>query len=130
MFDTATTHYKYLKGSCHNVQEVPSYTNRLVGFFCKWLNSVCLATYGDTLSPIEIDIGRKVVSCSHIFRTQLIFLFCNTIMPSPPSWEVFHWPVRIPSHKRSRDSKDDNHAIEHNFHQTKVLIQYGSASTT
>ena len=49
-----------------------------------------------TLSPIEIDIGRKVVSCSHVFRTHLIFLFCSTIMPSPPRLVGFHCPVRIP----------------------------------
>ena len=48
------------------------------------------------LSPIEIDIGRKVVSCSRIFRTHHNFLFCSTIMPSPPRLEGFHCPVRIP----------------------------------
>ena len=43
----------------------------------------------DTLSPIEIDIGRKVASCSRVFWTHLIFLFGSTIKPSPPSLEVF-----------------------------------------
>ena len=43
----------------------------------------------DTLSPIEIDIGRKVASCSRIFWTQHIFLFRSTVMPSPPHLEVF-----------------------------------------
>ena len=42
----------------------------------------------DTLSPIEIDIGRKVVSCSRTFWTHLIFLFRSTIMPSPARFEV------------------------------------------
>ena len=48
-----------------------------------------------TLSPIEIDIGRKVVSCLRVFQTHLIFLFCSTIMPFAPSLEVFHCPVCI-----------------------------------
>ena len=38
-----------------------------------------------TLSPLEIDIGRKVDSCSCIFQTHLIFLFSSTITPSPPT---------------------------------------------
>ena len=37
----------------------------------------------DTLSPIEIDIGRKVARCSHMVWAHLIFLFCSTIMPIP-----------------------------------------------
>ena len=28
MFDTCPGHHKCLKGSCHNIQEVPSYINR------------------------------------------------------------------------------------------------------
>ena len=50
----------------------------------------------DTLSPIEIDIGRKVARCSHVVWAHLIFLFCSTIMPSPAGLEGFHCPVCIP----------------------------------
>ena len=41
------------------------------------------------LSPIEIDMGRKVVSCSCVFRTQLIFLFRSTITPPHIVWKLF-----------------------------------------
>ena len=82
MFDAATTHHKYLKGSCRSTQEVPSCINRLVGFFCKWLSSVCQLPMA-TLSPVEIDTGRKVTSCSHVFCTHLIFLFRSTIYAIP-----------------------------------------------
>ena len=37
-----------------------------------------------------------MVSCSCVSWTHLIFLFCSTIMPSPPRLEGFHCPVRIP----------------------------------
>ena len=51
-----------------------------------------------TLSAIEIDIGRWLVSCLRIFQTHLIFLFCSTIMPSPPRLEGFHCSVRFTFH--------------------------------
>ena len=73
-----------------------SLIHKQVGWlFRKCLGSVCLATYRYAESNWNW-YWKKVVSCLCVFRTHLIFLFCSTILPSPPHLEGFHCPVCIP----------------------------------
>ena len=89
-----TGHHKCLKGSCHSIQEVPSYINRSGRLTFSQVSELSLSSYL-WLRWVQLKLILEEGGCSRIFRTHLIFIFCSTIMPSPPCLEDFHCLVRI-----------------------------------
>ena len=78
MFDTATTHHKYLKGSCRSIQEVPSH-----GWLFLQVAELCLSSYL-WLRWVQLKLileGRWLVvraSSGHISFSDSAVLLCHS----------------------------------------------------